>query len=122
MRNFSMLSLLIAVALIAWMAKGYFTSSVSHDPNDKATVEYWVAHTDDRQTMLAWCQQHPQQQDSGECQLATQAQVEVDTNSTGSTQSTQSSTANHAVDQAGGQASDELQAQQDSNSLDPGGQ
>jgi hypothetical protein len=118
MRNFSLLSLLLATALIAWMAKGYFAPAVSHDPNDKATVEYWVAHTQDRTTMLAWCQQHPQSQDTGECQLATSAQVEVDTNTAPKTQPA----TNHAADQNGGAASDELQAQQDSNAMDPGGQ
>jgi len=120
MRNFSLLSLLIATAIIAWMAKGYFAPAVSHDPNDKTTVEYWVAHTQDRTTMLAWCQQHPQSQDTGECQLATAAQVEVDTNT--QSHAGQPPTTNHAADQNGGAASDELQAQQDSNAMDPGGQ
>ena len=118
MRNFSLLSLLLATAIIAWMAKGYFAPALSHDPNDKTTVEYWVAHTQDRTTMLAWCQQHPQSQDTGECQLATAAQVQVDTN----TAPTAAPAANHAADQNGGAASDELQAQQDSNAMDPGGQ
>ena len=120
MRNFSLLSLLIATAIIAWWAKGMFAPAVSHDPNDKTTVEYWVAHTQDRTTMLAWCQQHPQHQDSGECQLATAAQVQVDTNS--QPQSGSQPSTNHAADQNGGAASDELQAQQDSNAMDPGGQ
>ena len=120
MRNFSLLSLLLATAIIAWMAKGYFAPAVSHDPNDKATVDYWVAHTQDRTTMLAWCQQHPQSQDTGECQLATQAQVEVDTNT--ASNAPRPATQNHAADQNGGAASDELQAQQDSNAMDPGGQ
>src|SRR5579864_3505129 len=119
MRNFSLLSLLLATAIIAWMAKGYFAPAVSHDPNDKATVEYWVAHTQDRTAMLAWCQQHPQSQDTGECQLATAAQVQVDTNT--QPQGAQPST-NHAADQNGGAASDQLQAQQDSNEMDPGWQ
>jgi len=120
MRNFSLLSLLIATAIIAYMAKGYFAPAVSHDPNDKATVDYWVAHTQDRTAMLAWCQQHPQSQDTGECQLATAAQVEIDTNT--ASHASQPVTSNHAADQNGGAASDQLQAQQDSNDMDPGGQ
>ena len=120
MRNFSLLSLLIATAIIAWMAKGYFAPAVSHDPNDKNTVEYWVAHDQDRTAMLQWCQQHPQSQDTGECQLATAAQVQVDTHT--QSQAGQPATTTHAADQNGGQASDELQAQQDSNAMDPGGQ
>ena len=121
MRNFSFIGLLLTVALIAWMAKGYFAPVVSHDPNDKATIEYWVAHSTDRATMLSWCQAHPQQQDSGECQLATAAQLKVDGDNQAG-RSTQPATTTHGVDQNGGQASDELQAQQDSNALDPGGQ
>ena len=120
MRNFSLLSLLIATAIIAWMAKGYFAPAVSHDPNDKATVEYWVAHDQDRTAMLQWCQQHPQQQDQGECQLATTAQMQIDTNT--QSRAGQADTTNHAADQNGGAASDELQAQQDANSMDTGGQ
>lgn len=119
MRNLSLLSLLIATAIIAYMAKGYFAPAVSHDPNDKTTIEYWVAHTQDRTAMLAWCQQHPQSQDTGECQLATAAQVQVDTNTQ---PQGQASTTNHGVDQNGGAASEQLQAQQDSNDMDPGGQ
>lgn len=121
MRNFSFIGLLLTVAIIGWMAKGYLTPAVSHDPNDKTTVEYWVAHPADRATMLSWCQSHPQQQDSGECSLAVAAQTTVDTNGQPG-QSTQPAAVNHGTDQNGGQASDQLQAQQDSNALDPGGQ
>jgi len=118
MRNFSFIGLLLTVAIVGWMAKGYFAPTVSHDPNDKSTIEYWIAHPGDRATMLSYCQSHPQQQDGSECQLATAAQLKVDTDG----QSGQPATTNHGVDQANGQASDELQAQQDSNALDPGGQ
>ena len=125
MRNFSLLGLLITVALIGWMAKGMFAPAVSHDPNDKSTVEYWVAHASDRATMLQYCNAHPQQQDTGECQLATAAQTQVDTqgaNGGTSTTSGQPAQSSSSTDQNGGQASDQLQAQQDSNSMDPGGQ
>lgn len=121
MRNFSFIGLLLTVAIIGWMAKGYLAPAVSHDPNDKTTIEYWVAHPGERATMLSWCGAHPQQQDSGECQLATAAQMKVDTEGQPA-QDSQPSTTNHAVDQSGGQTSDQLQAQQDSNTLDPGGQ
>jgi len=40
MRNFSLVGLLLAVAIIAYWAKGMLAPSVSHDPNDKSTVEY----------------------------------------------------------------------------------
>ena len=121
MRNFSFIGLLLTVAIIGWMAKGYLAPApVSHDPNDKTTVEYWVAHPGERATMLSYCQQHPQQQDSSECQLATAAQLKVD--SDGASGQPQPSTPNQGTDQNTGQASDELQAQQDSNTLDPGGQ
>ncbi len=120
MRNFSLIGLLLTVAIIGWMAKGMFAPAVSHDPNDKSTIEYWVAHASDRATMLSWCQQHPQQQDGSECQLATAAQVKVD--SEGQSGSTSGSSHAQGTDQATGQASDQLQAQQDSNAMDPGGQ
>ena len=121
MRNFSFIGLLLTVAIVGWMAKGYFAPAVSHDPNDKTTVEYWVAHPGDRATMLSWCNAHPQQQNGSECQLATAAQLKVDTEGQ-SGQVNQPAPSNHGVDQGSGQASDELQAQQDSNTLDPGGQ
>lgn len=118
--GFSLIGLLITVAIIGWMAKGMFAPAVSHDPNDKTTVEYWVAHDQDRATMLQWCNNHPQQQDSGECQLATAAQMQVDAGNRDS--APQPATTNHAADQNGGQTSDELQAQQDANQMDQGGQ
>jgi hypothetical protein len=123
MRNFSFIGLLLTVAIIGWMAKGYLAPAVpvSHDPNDKTTVEYWIAHPTDRATMLAYCNAHPQEQNTGECQLATSAQTTVDTGGPGS-QANQPAPANNGVEQGSGQASDELQAQQDSNTLDPGGQ
>lgn len=114
-----MISILLTVALIGWMAKGYLSPAVSHDPNDKTTVEYWTAHAADRATMLSYCQSHPQQQNGSECQLAMAAQLQVDTQSG---HSTQPAPVNQGADQNTGQASDELQAQQDSNALDPGGQ
>ena len=122
MRNFSLLSLLIATAIIAWMAKGYFAPAVSHDPNDKTTVEYWVAHTAERATMMSYCQSHPQEQNGSECQLAMAAQLKIDTESGHSGQSATTQGTSQGADQNTGQASDELQAQQDSNALDPGGQ
>jgi hypothetical protein len=108
-----MVGLLCVVAIIGWMAKGMLAPAVSHDPNDRSTVEYWETHASDRQTMLAWCQSHPQSQDSGECSLATQAQTQADTGA----QPAQGTQSQGGTDQNTGQASDELQAQQDSNSL-----
>lgn len=118
MRNFSLIGLLLTVAIVGWMAKGYFAPAVSHDPNDRATLEYWIVHASDRATMLAWCQQHPQQQDSGECQLATAAQIKADTEGgSGHPAQPAQSTQSQGVSQNTGQASDELQAQQDANAL-----
>lgn len=120
MRSFSLIGLLLVVAIVGWMAKGMFAPAVSHDPNDKSTVEYWVTHDSDRTTMLQWCQHNPQQQDSTDCQLATAAQLRIDTGQ-GKTTTTQPQ-GNNGVDQASSGANDQLQAQQDSNIIDSGGQ
>jgi len=118
MRNFSFVGLLCVVAIIGWMAKGMLAPAVSHDPNDRTTVEYWVVHTSDRTAMLAWCQQHPQSQDTGECALASTAQTQADTGAQPASQPAQGAQTNQGgTDQTTGQASDELQAQQDSNAL-----
>lgn len=116
MRNFSFVGILLVVAIVGWMSKSMFAPAVSHDPSNRATVEYWVAHTSDRATMLDWCQHNPQQQDSADCQLATAAQMRADT-SGGSSQPAQSTQSTQGVTQTTGQASDELQAQQDSAAL-----
>src|SRR5690348_16258066 len=112
MRNFSLIGLLLTVALIAWMAKGYMQPAVSHDPNDKTTVEYWVAHSQERATMMSYCQSHPQEQNSSECQVAMAAQLNVDTDSG---QPSRPATASQGTDQNTGHASAALQAQQYSN-------
>jgi hypothetical protein len=117
MRNFTFVGLLAVVAIIGWMAKGMLAPAVSHDPNDRSTVEYWETHAADRATMLSWCQQHPQQQNSGECSLAAQAQTQADVGATGQSGSSGSSSQAQGTDQTTGQASDELQAQQDSNAM-----
>jgi uncharacterized membrane protein YgcG len=132
MRNFSLIGLLLAVAIVGWMAKGMLAPAVSHDPNDKTTIEYWVVHNDERATMLAWCQRNPQQQDSGECQLATAAQMRIDTegqsggsqpsSSGGSNRSSNNGGGNNGVDQGSAGANDQLQAQQDQNIVDQPGQ
>jgi hypothetical protein len=119
MRNFSFVGLLLVVAIIGWMAKGMFVQPISHDPNDKSSVEYWVAHDSDRRTVLDWCQHNPQQQNSSDCQLAIEAQTQLDARGQSNGGSTST---NNGVDQASGGANDQLQAQQDSNDLDPGGQ
>jgi len=132
MRNFSLIGLLAVVAIIGWLSKGMLAPAVSHDPNNRATVEYWIAHNDARTTMLDYCQHNPQQQDTTDCQLATAAQMQIDSGSAqagggggNSTQSqgsqSQGSQQRQGVDQGTGQASDELHAQQDSNAMDPGG-
>ena len=77
MRNFSLIGLLLVVAIIGYWAKSEFAPSVSHDPNDKATVEYWVSHDSDRQTMLSYCNAHPDQQNTQDCKLAIAAQTQV---------------------------------------------
>jgi len=118
MRNFSLVGLLCVVAIVGWMAKGMLSPAVSHDPNDRTTIEYWVVHTNDRTAMLAWCQQHPQSQDSGECQLATAAQMRIDAGgNSGSAPAQGSQTNQTGTNQTTGQANDELQAQQDANSM-----
>jgi len=115
-----MVGLLCVVAIIGWMAKGMFAPAVSHDPNDKSTVEYWITHSAERQSMLQWCQQNPQQQDTGDCQLATTAQTRIDAG--GAPSGSTSANGNNGTTQGTGEANDELQAQQDSNDMDPGGE
>lgn len=112
MRNFSLIGLLIVVAIIGYWAKSMFAPSVSHDPNDKATVEYWVTHDSDRQTMLSYCNAHPDQQNTQDCKLAIAAQTQLDTQPRAGQNAGQS-----GVDQTTGQAQDELEAQKDANSL-----
>lgn len=114
MRIFTFVGLLAVVAIIGWMAKGMLAPAVSHDPNDRSTVEYWETHAADRATMLSWCQDHPQEQNSGECSLASQAQTQADVGATGQSGSTGQA---QGTDQNTGQASDQLQAQQDANSM-----
>jgi|SRR5450755_673402 hypothetical protein len=116
MKGLSFVGLLAVVAIIGFAAKSQLQPVVSHDPNNKATVEYWVAHEGDRTSMVAWCQQHPQSQDSADCTLAIAAQTQVDARAQqGSAQSNQTGT-----DQASGDANDQLQAQQNANTLDSG--
>lgn len=118
MRNFSLLGLLIAVAIIAYWAKSMLAPSVSHNPNDRATVEYWVAHDSDRDTMLSYCNHHPDQQNTADCKLAIAAQTQVDVQGhAGQT----GQAGQGGVTQGTSDAADQLQAQQDANTLDSGG-
>ena len=114
MRGFSFIGLLAVVAIIGYSAKSYFQPPVSHDPNDKNTVEYWVAHTGDRTAMVSFCGQHPEKQNTGDCRLAIEAQTEVDSQG-GSANATHGNTT--GVDQGSSDANDQLNAQQDANSL-----
>jgi hypothetical protein len=116
MRAFSFIGLLAVVAIIGFAAKSYLQPATSHDPNDKSTVEYWVAHTGDRTAMLSFCGQHPQRQDSSDCTLAVEAQTQVDSQA----QHTNAAQNNTGVTSASGDANDQLQAQQDSNSMGSG--
>ena len=116
MRAFSFIGLLAVAAIIGFAAKSYLQPATSHDPNDKSTVEYWVAHTGDRTAMLSFCGQHPQQQDSSDCTLAVEAQTQVDSQA----QHTNAAQNNTGVTSASGDANDQLQAQQDSNSMGSG--
>lgn len=111
MRNFSLIGLLIVTAIIAYMAKSMLAPSVSHDPNNKSTVEYWVSHDADRSTMLSWCDHNPAQQNSKDCKLVIAAQMEIDTKMPAA------HTGQSGVDQGSSGAADQLQAQQDANTL-----
>jgi len=119
--GFSLIGLLLVVAIVGWQAKSMFAPAVSHDPNDRSTIEYWVSHNSDRATMLAWCQRNPQQQDSASCQLATAAQMKLDAE-VQSGEPAQSGGQGGGVDQASQGTSDQLNASQDANAVDPGGQ
>jgi hypothetical protein len=116
MRAFSLVGLLAVVAIIGFAAKSYLQPPTSHDPNDKSTVEYWVAHTGDRTAMISFCGQHPQQQDSADCTLAVEAQTQVD----GQAQHANAGQNTTGVTSASGDANDQLQAQQDANSMGSG--
>jgi hypothetical protein len=116
MRAFSFVGLLAVVAIIGFTAKSYLQPATSHNPNDKSTVEYWVAHTGDRTAMISFCGQHPQQQDSADCTLAIEAQTQVD----GQAQHANAAQNSTGVTSASGDANDQLQAQQDANSMGSG--
>jgi hypothetical protein len=112
MRNFSLVGLLIVVAIIGYWAKSMFPPPASHNPNDKSTVEYWVTHDGDRATMLSYCNAHPDQQNTQDCKLAIAAQTQIDAQPK----------AGQLAGQSGGyqgtsDAQDQLQAQQDANTL-----
>ena len=111
MRNFSLLGLLIAIAIIGYLAKNMLAPQASHDPNDRATVEYWVTHDANREAMLSWCNNHPEQQNSSDCRLAIAAQTQLDGKSSAA------HTGQSGVDQGTSGAQDQLQAQKDANSL-----
>ena len=116
MRAFSFIGLLAVVAIIGFAAKSYMQPIASHDPNDKSTVEYWVAHTGDRTAMISFCQSHQQQQDSSDCTLAIEAQTQVDAQA----QHANAAQNTTGVTSASGDANDQLNAQQDANSMDTG--
>jgi hypothetical protein len=117
MRAFSFIGLLAVVAIIGFAAKSYLQpATTSHDPNDKSSVEYWVAHTGDRTAMISFCGQHPQQQDSADCTLSIEAQTQVD----GQAQHANAPQNNTGVTSASGDENDQLQAQQDANSMGSG--
>ena len=117
MRAFSLVSLLVVVAIIGFAAKSYFQPATSStDPNDKSTVQYWITHTGDRTAMISFCQSHPQQQDASDCTLAIEAQTEVDSRA----QHANATQNNTGVTSASGDANGQLQAQQDANSMGSG--
>lgn len=111
MRNFSLLGLLIVVAIIGYWAKTMLAPAASHNPNDRSTIEYWESHEANRTAMLSWCNGHPAQQNSQDCKLVIAAQTEIDGNPA-SRQAGQT-----GVDQGTSDAQDQLQAQKDANSL-----
>ena len=114
MRNFSLIGILITLALIAYMAKGMLAPHVSHDPNDRSTVEYWVSHDSDRDVMLSYCNNHPDQQGSDDCKLAMAAQTQLDT---GAAQRNMGQGNTTGVTQGTSNAADQLEAQKDANNL-----
>jgi hypothetical protein len=116
MRAFSFIGLLAVVAIIGFAAKSFLQPMTSHDPNDKSSVQYWVTHTGDRTAMISFCQLHPQQQDSADCTLAIEAQTQVDSQA----QRANTSQNNTGVTSGSGDANDQLQAQQDANSMGSG--
>ena len=116
MRAFSLVGLLAVVAFIGFAAKSYLQPVAPQDPNSKSSVQYWVSHSADRSAMISFCQLHPQQQDSSDCTLAIAAQTQVDSQA----QSANSGSNSTGVTSANGDANDQLQAQQDANSMGSG--
>jgi uncharacterized protein (UPF0333 family) len=112
MRNFSLVGLLIVVAIIGYWAKTMLAPSTAHNANDKSTVEYWVSHDNDRQTMLSYCNAHPDQQNSDDCKLAIAAQTQIDSQPKAGQNAGQTGT-----DQTTDTAQDQLEAQKDANNL-----
>src|ERR1700682_1280492 len=102
MRACSFVGLLAVVAIIGFAAKSYLQPAVSHDPNDKSTVEDWAAHTGGRTARISFGGAHPQQQDSADCTLAIEAQTQVD----GQAQHANAAQSKTGVTSASGDAND----------------
>ena len=63
MRYAGILLTLLIIAIWAVFAFGHLGGTGTH------TVDWWYAHPDERAKQLAWCNDHPQQQDGTECTL-----------------------------------------------------
>jgi hypothetical protein len=103
------------VVVLAAAGVWYYASSsyhpVSHDPNDRSTIEYWMAHGDDRTTMVAYCSRHQEEQRVGDCARALAAQRKLE----GTAQAGQAG--NSGTDQNTSAAADQLEAQKASNEM-----
>jgi hypothetical protein len=103
----------IVLALAAVAVWYYLSSSyhpVSHNVNDRSTIEYWMTHADDRTLMVGYCSHHPEEQGTRDCSLAVAAQKQIDSGA-------RSGSGNGAADQNTGAAADQLEAQKDANKL-----
>jgi len=114
MRNFSLIGVLITIAIIAYMAKGMLAPHATHDPSDKSSVEYWVSHDSDRDVMLSYCNNHPDQQNTDDCKLANAAQTQIDSGAAARNVGQGNTT---GVTQGSSNAADQLEAQKDANNL-----
>ncbi len=67
-----LITLLIVAIWAAW-------TFVHMGGGDTHTVDWWYDHPEERAKQLAWCNDHPQQQDGTECTLPVAAQLRADT-------------------------------------------
>lgn len=67
-----LLTLAVIGIMAVWMFNRFF------DTGGGKTADWFYAHDEERRQQLAWCNEHPQQQDSADCTKALAAQMRFD--------------------------------------------